>query len=187
MECSDFLSAFTDYRDGLADPARLRRLERHRQSCPSCRRYCRTLDEGVRLLRSRSPAPVSEDFRPRLQHRIYHVEDDDAIAPPGGSSGVAPVAAVSMAILLALAAWSPVLLRPEPEVRLPALVVNRPAAPPAEPGLAPPPLFEPAVSSERAVRWDPGPRWERPTALLLQYSPLLERSRTAGRDRTDLD
>lgn len=186
MDCTQFLTSFTDYRDGLLAAGRRARVEEHLASCPSCRRYCRVVDEGVRLLRAAPSPSVSEDFRPRLKHRIYHVEDGDSLSY-GSASGVSGVVAVGMAVLLGLAAWSPVLEPPEAEVRLPALVVSGPPEPAADPILSAPTLFDDRATLRWAERWDPGPAWEHPTALLLEYSPLFDRYRSVGRSVGSLD
>lgn len=185
MDCTQFLSSFTDYRDDRVGLQQRARIERHLADCPSCRRYCRIVEEGVRLLRALPPISVSDDFRPRLRHRIYHVEDGEALSSASSSSGVSAVVAVSMAVLLALAAWSP-LLRQHEEVRLPAIVVTEPPDP--VPGLTLPPSFRASSSPlERPVGWTSGSPWEHPTALLLEYSPLLDGHRRVERSTTSLD
>lgn len=190
MDCTEFLSSFTDYRDGLLAPAAEERLERHLQECASCRRYRKTVEEGVVVLRSLPTLPVPDDFRPRLQHRIYHLEDRDALSGPSRGSGVSAVAAAGLALLLVVVAWSPLVRSGEPEVSLAPLVVQAPRPPAAELTLPASAFFDP----------EPGPiapaaandrRGSRSTLLLgdvLGDLPLYESPyRTVGQSRSVLD
>lgn len=173
MECSEFLQRFSEYHDGSLDEASAIRFDGHLRGCPSCRRYRQVVEKGGELVRSLDPVDVPEDFRPRLQHRIYHVEDGDALHGAGGSSGVTSATALGMAVLLALVAWSPTLHAPEPEVELQPIA----AAPPTE--RAP----RPAASLERPLVLQPVQRvdfgddrelWARSHELLFQFSSLYQ-------------
>lgn len=172
MTCKDFLTIFSEYRDGVLDPRERRRADRHLDGCPSCRRYRRVVDDGVEALRARRPLPVSADFRPRLRHRLYHVEDGDVLgpgSPDSRGSGVSGLAAAGMALLLTIVAWSPVVRPPEVEVTLSPVVVHDPARP--VPGLSVPAaaLFqpsEPLLSSGTRAGFR-----ERPAILLPERPP----------------
>jgi len=126
MDCQEFLSSYTDYRDGLLSDRDVARAEVHLSGCESCRRYRRVVDEGIRELRSLPSVSAGNDFRPRLQHRIYHLEDGDAFGDGSRGSGTTAVAAVGIAVLLTAAAWSPVLRQAGDTVTLPAIVVSQP-------------------------------------------------------------
>lgn len=127
MNCPQFIERFSDYVDGIEDPLFRENADRHLASCPACRRYLEVFQQGRRLLDAFPEVSVPDDFYPRLQHRIYHLEDEHALRR--GSSGSATTAAtiLGMAILLTVAAWSPLMRPSEPEVELSPIVVNRPA------------------------------------------------------------
>lgn len=167
MDCTELLDTFSDYRDRRLDPAERARVERHLDRCPSCRRYRRVIDQGVRTLRELPGPPVPDDFRPRLRHRIFHLEDGDALGRDATASGVSGTATVAMALLLALAAWGPVLQDRTAEVSLAPVVVDEPPA--ARGGLPASAFFgregppEPRLGT-RAGSWSP------PRSLLLEAS-----------------
>jgi len=133
MDCSDFLSDFSEYYDGSGDPEVRSRAEGHLDSCPSCRRYLEVVDRGARVLRSLPDVPVPSDFRPRLRHRIYHVADEGALSSSRISSGVNAVVVLALALLLGFAAWTPLLRDRVPEVTLSPIVVSE--APQRRPAL----------------------------------------------------
>jgi anti-sigma factor RsiW len=125
MTCSDFIEGFTDYIDGEADPSVRRAARTHLDGCVSCRRYERVYLEGRSLLLGAEQVEVGEDFHPRLQHRLYHVDDERALARSRSGSTSAALLLGAAALLMA-AAWSPALFD-EPEVELSPIVVDRPA------------------------------------------------------------
>lgn len=180
MECSEFLQRFSEYHDGSLDEESANRFDGHLQGCPSCRRYQEVVAKGGELFRSLDPVEVPEDFRPRLQHRIYHVEDDDVLHGAGGSSGVPAATALGMAVLLALVAWSPSLRAPEPEVELAPITAAQPTE--REPRRA--------VSLERPLVLQPVERvrfvgddrelWARSHELLFQFSSLYQGQRSSS-------
>jgi anti-sigma factor RsiW len=187
MTCSEFVARFSEYYDGTAPEEFARRAEQHLGTCPTCCRYQEVVERGAKLLR-RLPAPdLPEDFRPRLQHRIFHV--DDPIVPGGPTSSVSTIlAVVGMAVLLAAVAWSPVLRPRAHMVELPPIVVTRPPAIlRATPAGAFP--FGGGLSAGRAVdfrRW--ADLWGDANWLLFEYSPLSRRYRgPAGVQRVGLD
>lgn len=164
MDCKEFFNRYTEYRDGLMSPEDVARAEVHLSGCPSCQRYRRVVDRGVRELRTVSSATAGEDFQHRLQHRIYHLKDGETLA--GGdtrSSAASAVTAVGIAILLTAAAWSPVLRQAGNSVTLPALVVN----PPAGAGLAGGLQLPTSAFFREGEPWRsrPAPRWSPPPTL----------------------
>jgi hypothetical protein len=62
---------------------------------------------GLQLARALPEIVPSSDFDQRLQHRIFHVQDELARTDRVGASGA--VVALALAGVIALAAWSPVL------------------------------------------------------------------------------
>lgn len=187
MTCSEFVAHFSEYYDGTAPEEFARRAEEHLERCPTCCRYRDVVERGAGLLR-RLPAPdLPDDFRPRLQHRIFHV--DDPVVPGGPTSSVSTImAVVGMAVLLAAVAWSPALRPQMPVVDLPPIVVSRP---PAALGVTPAGAFPfgVAIPARRAAdmrQWED--LWDDANWLLFEYSPLSRRYRAAtGVQRVGLD
>lgn len=135
MDCDEFLRGYSDFRDGRSAPPERRRFRGHVESCESCRRYDRVVRRGVHVLRTLpSPCSSSEEFLPRLKHRIYHIDDGIPLSGPaaGATSALTALAAVG---LLALA-WLPFALQPPDEVELAPVAVQPPAASGASPASA---------------------------------------------------
>lgn len=133
MDCGTFLEGYSDYRDDLLPlPARVG-FEAHLRACASCARYDRVVEGGVRVLAADAGLEVSEDFMDRLQHRLYHVEDELAAArrrrarPLRRSvAAAAGVAATAAGVVAGSAVYS----RTAPTVTLlPAVAVSAPAPP----------------------------------------------------------
>lgn len=175
MSCSDFIDRFSDYFDGVGDGAFVQEAETHLASCASCRRYREVVERGAELFRAVPGVAVRADFYPRLKHRIYHMEDARALSR--GSAGSATTAAtiLGMAVLLSVVAWSPLMRSDRTQVELSPIVVSFPSSS-RSPGLRPPPVdlssgsfaYGPFGRRSRAL-------WDRPHALLWEYSPLYER------------
>lgn len=126
MNCNHFLERFSDYEDGLLPESARMECEDHLGACPSCSRYVDVIRKGRSMLSMLPPVEVGEDFTPRLQHRLYHVEDGESLVREReAGSGTTAVTLLAMTVLLALAAWSPTVKRPL-VVELPAIVVNEP-------------------------------------------------------------
>ena len=166
MECKGFLDRFSEFYDGEADDAGA--FEQHVTECGGCRRYADTLKRSLTLLRVIPGATVCEDFHPRLQHRIYHLQEDLARRRHGVPfTRLGVVFAVT--VLLALAVWGPELVREAPQVALPPIVISEP-----------PPVRATAPATPvryRSIRLldtslDGDDLWNR---ALYEYSPLAER------------
>lgn len=187
MSCADFLSLFSDYRDGLLTVEVQRRVEAHLDACDSCRRYRRVVDRGVELLDSRESVSVPDDFRPRLKHRIYHEKDGEALTSERSASGVSLAVAVGMAALLTAAAWTPAMSDADPEVRLPPIVVTEPSR--HRPALTVPPerFFGQRALGARSAGPAASPLWAAPRSLLYEYSPLQRRYPVTATVGADLD
>lgn len=173
MDCPQILERFSDYYDRTGEDAFLAAVEAHLDGCEECRRYVEVVRRGSDLLNSFPRLEVSDDFEPRLRHRIYHIEDGDALSHGSAGSGTTTVTALIMAILVSAAAWSPALRAGAPEVELSPIVVSRPEARPlglrASQGLL---LAAPSTAVPRQL-------WDGSHALLYRYSPL---SGSHGRD-----
>lgn len=118
MNCTDFLARHSDYVDGIADAADATRLEAHASSCASCARYDRVVRKGAQLVRDVLPrVHASDQFEPRLRHRLLHVRDDMAHARAGAGT---VYAAASIVLLIAAAAIGALMHSASPVVDVPA-------------------------------------------------------------------
>jgi hypothetical protein len=135
------------------------------------------VDRGRDLLRSCPPLDVSNDFRHRLQHRLYHVHDGEALRQVGSGSGATAVTALGMAVVLVFAAWAPAMLSWRPEVELTPIVVSRPET--SALGLRTPPVSLFPVGNPLPLA-DPGV-WRESNALLFRHSLLNDRTRWSVR------
>lgn len=107
MTCQEFLARHAEYMDELLTPSELARWEAHLSACASCARYDRVVRKGVQLFRAAPQIEPSPDFFPRLQHRIYNLEDDLRSGHRGPGAGA--MASLAIAGVLAFLAWSPLL------------------------------------------------------------------------------
>jgi len=173
VECSEFLSRFSDFYDGSLDAPFRQSLEAHLKHCEKCARYARAVASGSALLRTLPRIEPSERFRTALEHRLFHLEDENSLTRAAGSSAVPVLTAVGIAIVLAIIAWSPTLGRSTPQVALaPIMVTGLPSPKPVSPvvtgGFAP---LLPVLDLTKEL-------WSDPNALLYQYSPMRNRYRT---------
>jgi hypothetical protein len=180
MTCPDFLSRFSEFYDGDPSLENRQAFEAHLESCRSCRRYHEVVVRGVELLRSLPRPEPREDFRPRLQHAIYHVDEERwrrrrSQSVPG-TGAMTLVAAVG---ILAAILWTPVLFDEAPSVELPPGGGNTPGAP-ANPSS----VSSPARPAEPASFLDSN-LWAQPNSLLFEYTTLY-RARGSGVVRTGL-
>jgi anti-sigma factor RsiW len=104
MDCDTFLERYSDYRDGLLAAAEYAECDDHLAECAHCARYDRVVAGGVQVLRGLPELEVSDDFMERLQHRLWHEQDDMAAArarrasrAPRRAAGVAVAAAATVA------------------------------------------------------------------------------------------
>ena len=173
VECSEFLGRFSDFYDAPPGSRPRRQVEAHLEHCEKCARYERTVASGAALLRTLPRIELSESFRPTLEHRLFHLEDESALTrAAAGASAVPVLTAVGLAIVLAIVAWSPTFRRPPVQVDLAPIVVSGPPSPePAFPALTG--RFtprEPVLDLQKGL-------WSDPNALLYEYSPMRERYR----------
>lgn len=166
MRCREFVEGYSEFRDDRLRPERERRYRTHLRACPSCARYDRVVTRGVEVFNELPTPSPSDDFFPRLKHRIYHVQDGIPMSTdwPAGSAALVAVATVG---LLALS-WLPFAARASVEVQLPAVAAERPEggspAPAAEVSLfRSGPFVAPAVSAASGVEgagrgWQWAPR-----------------------------
>jgi hypothetical protein len=184
MECSEYVAVSSEFRDGRTKRELSKKIEAHLSVCPRCRKYQHALEEGVGLLRTLPDLEVPADFRARLVHRIYHIEDGASIARESLGSGATTLSLFAVALLLAVAAWTPRTGVVRPSIELPPVVV---AAPPP-PSFTPTPrrsTFPRGPSVFTAAGFQDGP-WGDTHRVLFEYSSLSERRRSAVLSRVGI-
>ena len=125
MTCQEFLARYSEYLDELLDPMEAARVHHHLSRCASCARYDRVMRQGLELVRELPLVEPSPDFEPRLQHRLFHVRDEQA---DERASGASAVVALAIAGMLAAIAWSPLLRQDPLTIDLPAVQARAPGA-----------------------------------------------------------
>jgi hypothetical protein len=80
MDCGTFLEGYSEYRDELLTLPERVAFQAHLRDCASCARYDRVVTGGVKVLRDLPELEVAPDFMDRLQHRLWHEQDDMAAA-----------------------------------------------------------------------------------------------------------
>lgn len=178
MTCSEFVECYSEVRDGIACKVIAREAEEHLASCSSCRRYHQVVERGSELLRALPEPDIRDDFVPRLQHRIYHVDQEEAIRRHA-SSGATGLAVLGMAVLLAAVAWAPVLRRGAPVVELPPIVVNRPPPAARARAVAAFTAFSTRSRASTVQALEAG-LWGDARTLLFEYSRLARRYEGGG-------
>jgi hypothetical protein len=175
MTCTEFVARFTDYEDGIASAADVEAMEEHLGRCVSCRRYKAVVERGAALLRSLPVPELREDFAPRLQNRLYRIQE--SLPPEPNASRTPAVAVFGVAVLLTVVAWSPFLLGSPPVIELPPIVVDRaPEPPPARSAN----LQERPLELRSAPELDLG-LWD--DTRLYEYSALSRRYDGSARTR----
>lgn len=184
MECSEYVAVSSEFRDGRAKRELSEEIEAHLSVCPRCRRYQRALEKGVRLLRTLPDLEVPEDFRARLVHRIYHIEDGAHIARETLGSGATTLSVFAVALLLAVAAWTPRNRVVQPSIELPPVLVAAPRPAPFTP-TSRRSTFPRGPSVFTAAGFQDGP-WGDTHQVLFEYSSLSERRRSAVLSRVGI-
>lgn len=187
MTCRDFIEGFSDYVDGVGDPAHLEAARAHRETCPGCRRYEEVYNRGVDLLRSFPEVAVSDGFEPDLEVRIRR---DTAVAlrhlghrPP--SSGSAMAIVFGMAVILVGAAWAPFLFMRPVQVELAPIVAASPIR--SFPVRMPDIELLPERNRRDRATLSQAQLWEEASHLFRQYAPVMRGYRAGGTVRLGLD
>ncbi len=190
MTCSEFLAQYSDYLDREAEAEARSAFEKHLATCASCRRYDEVVNRGLSLLHELPPPNLRGDFRDRLRHSLYAIDEEKRVRrhrphPATGGGAMALVAAVAIVVGVA---WTPSLWDTNPSVDLPTIVVGAPAisvearpleALPLDPGplgLQPVP---PTLRSRPSLIQE-ADLWEGAGILLYENSPLFQRHRGSG-------
>lgn len=163
FSCAEFLERFSEFRDGYMSPEDRTVVEDHLTGCERCSRYLRVYDAGLTHLRALPAVEVSDDFMPRLQHRLYHVDDERMVWRRNGS-GASTAFVVTVVLLISVAAWLPLARRGPPTVELPPIAAHPPRQQIAVPRLfhAGPLLIEDFISE----------RDRRTETVFFRYSSL---------------
>lgn len=98
VACSVFLARHSAYIDDELLPQERQAHERHLESCDACGRYARVLAGGLDVLQSMPEVEPSADFEARLQHRLFHLQDEAVLSPRRGRTPWL-AAAAAMALL----------------------------------------------------------------------------------------
>lgn len=185
MDCSEYLEHASEFLDGRAEESLAGRIDGHLSRCPRCRRHNTILEEGLRLLQTLPEIDIPSDFQPRLDHRIFHLEDGSSLAREHLGSGVTAVSVLTMAVLMAFAAWTPRMSGSDrTALELPAVVVNERPERSFTPR-ARPPTFSRGLSLFTTADFQEGV-WGDTHQLLFEYSSLSARRRGPGLTRTGL-
>ena len=183
MTCSEYFKNFSDLIDGDTLEEGSRAFEEHLNECSVCSRYRQVIEQGSALLRTLPEPRLSENFVPRLRHRLYHVDDQRSLR--SATTATTPLAVLGMAIILTVVSWLPTLRDTTPEAALDAVVVDQtPRRAPRQPlvimsssEFVAPPFTN---FSERALTDFREGLWDDAHVLLFEYSPLSQRSRQRG-------
>lgn len=161
MDCTEFLSRYSEYDDSLLPRGELSRFRAHMQECASCDRYDRVLRKG-RMLARQVAAEPAPDFVPRLRERLL-ADRGPRTAP------MSPVLAGGvMTLLLAAVAGLWIFETPEP-ARSGGIAVEAAPHEPV-PAWASRPLSLPVTAYAGPADWTRGGVDRRRPA---SYSPLV--------------
>jgi hypothetical protein len=106
LSCRECLARHSEYLDGEMDAVTAAMWRAHLAECPRCARYDRVLQRGIRTLTAQPQLLPQSDFMLQLQQRML-AEDRRAVMRPFSSMATASLA---VAVMLAFAAWLPVMI-----------------------------------------------------------------------------
>jgi anti-sigma factor RsiW len=164
MDCAKFIESYSEYRDGLLAEREQGMLREHADGCARCARYDRVISGGVGILQALPRPEVSDDFMPRLQYRLFALEERRrrlrAYARRASVAGVFVFAGIGgLAVGTHLRPASPV-------YELPPVAAQAPRGAPELPLLfRTGPLLTPRVGGQTAS-------WQGADDLFFQYSAV---------------
>ena len=94
-DCNRFLQEYSDFRDGALSVEQEAEFREHVAKCPCCARYDRVLRAGSELLAHLPAEQPADDFMPRLQHRLYNVDEGLVDMPAHRFAGGAALVGVA--------------------------------------------------------------------------------------------
>ena len=106
LSCKEVLARHSEYLDGEMAAADSERWRAHLDACPPCARYDRILRKGMRLLSETPHVEPDPSFKLHLRYRIADEERRLDVRPATMNAA----ASLSVAAMLALAAWLPFML-----------------------------------------------------------------------------
>ena len=184
MTCSKYFKNFSDLIDGNTAKEDVRAFEEHLNECSACSRHRRVIEQGSALLRALPRPKLSENFVPKLRHRLYHVDDQHSLRSP--ASVAMPAALLATAVVLMIVSWLPILRDATPEIALETVVVEQPplrvmqqpiVMSSSSSGFV---VYPFADFSEETLSDFRQELWNEAHVLLFEYSPLSQRSRQRG-------
>ena len=184
MTCSKYFKNFSDLIDGNTAKEDVRAFEEHLDECSACSRHRRVIEQGSALLRALPRPKLSENFVPKLRHRLYHVDDQHSLRSP--ASVAMPAALLATAVVLMIVSWLPILRDATPEIALETVVVEQPplrvmqqpiVMSSSSSGFV---VYPFADFSEETLSDFRQELWNEAHVLLFEYSPLSQRSRQRG-------
>ena len=184
MTCSKYFKNFSDLIDGHTAKEDVRAFEEHLDECSACSRHRRVIEQGSALLRALPRPKLSENFVPKLRHRLYHVDDQHSLRSP--ASVAMPAALLATAVVLMIVSWLPILRDATPEIALETVVVEQPplrvmqqpiVMSSSSSGFV---VYPFADFSEETLSDFRQELWNEAHVLLFEYSPLSQRSRQRG-------
>lgn len=176
MNCADLLERYSEFFDAPSGAPETGEFLAHLSVCEKCARYHGVVSRGVEMLRAFPPQPVPDSFGARLSHRILHIRDERTLPRRASVVGPAGVTAFGVAIILAAAAWVPLLTNSLPEVTIEPIIVSGPPNVAASPDRFDPfqPLSNPTFQVSQEL-------WDNPNALLYRFSPISTKYERSGR------
>ncbi|MGQ0813838.1 MAG: zf-HC2 domain-containing protein [Gemmatimonadota bacterium] len=106
LNCKEVLARHSEYIDGEMTPADAERWRAHVAACPLCARYDRVLRRGISLVSSINELEPGPEFLTHLRFRLG--DEQNRMTMRLVSNGAA--AGVSIAAVLALIVWVPLML-----------------------------------------------------------------------------
>lgn len=120
LSCKEVLARHSEYLDGEMAPLDLERWRAHLAECALCARYDRVLRKGVRMLADRPAVEPDPTFKLHLRYRLADEERRSQLRPVTMNAA----ASVSVAAVLALVAWLPIMVLARGDERAPAAAVT---------------------------------------------------------------
>jgi len=186
MTCSKYSKNFPDLIDGNPLEEDLRAFEEHLRECPACSHHRYVLEQGSALLRTLPEPKLSENFLPRLWHRLYHVDNQRALR--SSTFATMPVVVLAVAVILMAVSWLPIFRDATPEMALETVIVQQPSLQVMperlliqSTGSSSDLFLSPfTVSREQVLLNFRQGLWDDAHVLLFEYSPLSLRSQQRG-------
>jgi hypothetical protein len=173
MNCNEFLDRYSEYHDDEGTLPDRGRFEDHLDACFSCRSYRDVVVRGIEALRDQPAPTFRDDFRDRLQHRLYLSELESRRPPRSSGLPLAIALGLAAAGVLAVAAA----LGPMVEAVVPIPVASLPAISATAPDFARARAVPVAGANRAPAALLQADYWVQSHSLLYEHSSLYHRSR----------